>query len=195
MWFDVPLSKYNLIQQNFYFLHWRPLFFSYSLSLFIISFISSQNFVHPLDACAVVMNKHNIFFCSFLFITALFYSIFSLISHSLLFFLFTPLLCSHRHCWERMRRRRRRRRRNHFNEKCDFPLKTSSFLSQWDLFCSLMDKTLLIRDERINYKYIWTMNLERKVYSSSTRKGRNVLIVFLPRSFLLLKRKKSNANE
>ena len=29
-------------------------------------------------------------------------------------------------------------------KRCDFPLKTFFFLSQWDLFCSLMNKTFLI---------------------------------------------------
>ena len=80
-------------------------------------------------------------------------------------------------------------------KRCDFPLKTSSFLNEICFVLWWTKHFSLSENERMNYKCIRAMNLERKVYSSFTRKGKNVSIVFLPRSFLLLKRKKSNVNE
>ena len=63
-------------------------------------------------------------------------------------------------------------------KRCDFPLKTSSFLNEICFVLWWIKHFSSSENEIMHFKCIQPMNLERKVYSSSTRKERMCRLFF-----------------
>ena len=74
-------------------------------------------------------------------------------------------------------------------KRFDFPLKTSSFLNEICFVLWWIKHFSSSENEIMHFKCIQSMNLERKVYSSSTRKGKNVLIAFSSTFFPFVEKK------